>query len=179
VGPPGRSYPFVRFAQYGNIGSSVAAFTNFAWTFRLNDVPNVSEFTSLFDQYRIKKVTLMLIPNQTESIPSAANFGLMFRVIDYDDANLLTANTDYMQYQNCQLHPVVFPGIMEIPVVPRIASAVYGGGAFTSYGNTEMWLDVASPSVEHYGVKLGISQTTVSVAFQVVAKFELEFRNPR
>jgi len=103
----------------------------------------------------------------------------MYIVKDYDDANLLASNTDYLQYQNCKIvNPV--SRVRKVSLRPRIANATYGGGAFTSYSNMPaMWLDVASPSVEHYGVKIGTSATTVVINYQVVAKFVLEFKNPR
>lgn len=178
VSPPGRKYFFERWAQFGNISSSTTLFTNYAFAFRLNDLPQYAEFTNLFDQYRIKRVTLHLVPQATESIPSAAMNGVMFIVRDYDDANTLSTNLDYMQYQNLEISNLVFNGVKQISLVPRIAVATYGS-AFTSYGNTEMWLDVASPAVEHYAIKIGMSTSTAVMTYQVLVKYELEFANPR
>jgi len=179
MAPPGRVYKFTRWAQYGNIATSTTLFTNFSWKFALNDLPNASEFTTLYDQYRIVHVVLHFICNMTQGIPSAANLGAMYVVKDFDDANLLSVNTDYLQYANCRVYNPLCR-TRKVSIRPRIAVASYGGGAFTSYANQpSTFLDVASPSVEHYGIKVGFSATTVVISYQVVAQFQLEFKNPR
>jgi len=179
LAPPGRTYKYVRWAQYANIGTSTTLFINFSWKFALADLPNYTEFTALYDQYRIASVQLVLVANTTESIPSATNNGAMYIVKDFDDANLLASNTDYLQYQNCKVVSPLFH-IKKITIAPRVAVATYGGGAFTSYANNAApWLDVASPSVEHYAIKIGTTATTVQIVYQVMARFSLEFKNPR
>jgi len=179
LAPPGRTYKFTRWAQFGNIASSTSLFTNFSWKFALSDLPNSTEFTALYDQYRISHVTLMLISSTSQSIPSSVNSGCLYVVKDYDDASLLSLNTDYLQYQNCRvLNPV--SRTIKVELKPRMAVATYAGGAFTSYANQpSTFIDAASPSVEHYGVKIGISATTAVITYQVVAHYTLEFKNPR
>jgi len=177
LAPPGREYKYQRFAQYGNISTSTTVTTNFAWSFLLSDLPNYTEFTTLYDQYRIEKIELILISNTSESIPSSVNLGVMYKVTDYDDATTLSTNLDYLQYQNCKVLNPLFHK-KSFPLKPRFAVAAYAG-AFTSYANNAGWLDVASPSVQHYGVKIGFSATTVVISYQVLAKFHLSFKNPR
>lgn len=124
----------------------------------------------------------MFIPTATNAVSSAQINGCFYAVIDYDDANVLSVNTDYLQYDTFResLLPVATQGIKKIKFVPRLAAAVYGGGAFSSYANQVSWLDVASPSVEHYGVKVGLAATpATTIGYQVVARFTLEFRHSR
>jgi len=103
-------------------------------------------------------------------------------VVDFDDGNLLSTNTDYLQYETFKERLLVMPShvVKKVPLKPRIAAAAYAGGVFNSYMNTTGWLDVASPSVEHYGVKVGLAQTpTTTISYQVMARFSLAFKNPR
>lgn len=180
--PPGVTHRFTRWAQYGNISSSTATFNNFTWKFALSDLPNYTEFTTLFDQYRITAIEMLFVPTATESVSTTPINGCFFAVIDYDDATSLSTNTDYLQYDTFQQQLLVMPAssVKKIKLRPRLATAVYGGGAFTSYANTVSWLDVASPSVEHYGVKVGLAATPVTtIGYQVLARYELEFKHAR
>lgn len=82
-----------------NLGQGVGA-----W-FTLNDLLNATEFTGLFDQYRIDRVTIKLIPMVHMQVldgtaVAPVNPGMIYHAVDYDDANNPT-NAAYMQqYQN-------------------------------------------------------------------------------
>ena len=81
----------------------------------LNQVPSVSDFTGLYDQFRINAVKITIIPrgNSSDITPgsgstSAAQSVGVFSVIDYDDDTNLASISQAMQYQNCKMtrfHP--------------------------------------------------------------------------
>lgn len=71
-----------------------AASDNQGWSFKLSDLPSVSDFTALFDAYRICAVKLEFMPDVTNS-PMTANNGMTYlqtlgmgslhTVIDHND----------------------------------------------------------------------------------------------
>lgn len=193
-----------RWQTQSGIVSSEVGESSGAFVFKLDDLPDYTEFTSLFDQYRICAVKVTITSPYTGNtglVPrSGAANGLgtmpaikMYSVSDYDDAVTLTV-AQLMQYQNCRITELTTNlkgGKASFFIKPRLATAVYSG-AFTSYGNTKMWLDAASPSVEHYGFKWafdaiyadgGIAGTAttwgVATSLQWDLKYYVAFRNVR
>jgi len=61
---------------------------------------------------------------------------------------------------------------------PHIATAAYSG-VFTSFKNEpSTWIDVASPGVQHYGLKVAADVTsTNSVAIKMFVRVWVQFRN--
>jgi len=144
--------------------------------FRLNEVPNHTEFTSLFDQYRINKIKLTLVPNWTNlngahipwSQPDVTGNSPSYllnawylgnpnihSVIDHDDLNMTGANVStLMQYPNYRMtrgnriHSRYF--------TPAIATGVYDGTANTVPGGVEYkrWIDCNEADIIHFGVKV-------------------------
>ena len=76
-----------------------------AWSFNLSQLPNYTDFTNLYDQYRINKIVFKIIPKFSEASINAgtannANLAQIHSVIDYDDAVTPTALSDLVQYQS-------------------------------------------------------------------------------
>lgn len=81
-------------------------------------------------------------------------------VKDYDDSTALTDIDEYEQYSSYRFKVLDANHPVTIRVKPRVASAVYGSGVFSSYSNVKApWIDCNSPSVEHYGIKWYIDGT--------------------
>lgn len=126
-----------------------------AYSYTLNDLDQVTTFTALFDQYRIRKIQVTFRPAynmamlQTSPFSGATTYN--YHVIDQDDATALT-DAQLRQYDTCQVHTNVQQFTRTF--TPRIASAAYSG-AFSSFANlsSNTWIDVASPSVQYYGTK--------------------------
>jgi len=131
----------------------------------LGALPHYSEFTSLFDCYRITHVKMMFLYDQNSSqsvevavgVPQVTFIPYLITVNDFDDATPLTALSDYCEYENFKVERMDRP--LTISFVPRIASAVYSGGAFTGYSQAPplAWVDSGSPSVEYYGIKWAVN----------------------
>lgn len=152
----------------------------------LNVLPNVSEFTSLYDQYRINGIKVTLIPRGNQSDIGTASGTVaqsvgVFSVIDYDDISPLTSLNQALQYQNLkmtrshQIHSRYFK--------PRILNSVLanaGTGAVANAGSTRGWLDVNSGDVPHMGVKFVLQQSPNSTqTFDVKIDYYLAFKNVR
>jgi len=157
--------------------SSVAA-TFGTVNFILNLIDQVTQLTSIFDQYRIRMVEVAFHPRVSVSAPTvAANTGLFTTVIDVDDSAVLTTIGQAQDYSSA----VTGRGIdsQRRTLVPHAAIAAYSG-AFTSFANERSpWLDAASPGVIHYGMKTAWSITDVAYTIDISVRYWLEFRNVR
>jgi hypothetical protein len=171
-------YPFVRSVELGTIIPSVTVETDGAYAFSLGSLPDYTEFTALFDTYRITSVRLCFYPlflDTSATVP----YPPIHTVIDYDDNNTL-AITILNEYDSLQV--VQIGQFFERTLTPRIASAAYGAGAFTSYmqPKAKTWIDCASPNVTHYGLKYAIGIAgAANAVWQVTAHYSLEFRESR
>lgn len=126
--------------------------------FRLNQLPNYTEFTTMFDAYRINKVVLSFKPNFIESNVNASfattgyipDIGV---VIDYDSQATNPSNMNELrQYSNFREYKA--NRAFKVVVVPRTAGMIYKGPASTAYcqSRPRLWLDCENPDVPHYGV---------------------------
>jgi len=173
---------------YGTGGADNAG----AIKFQLNQLTQASSFTSLFDQYRFKKVVIDFIPLNDQSMIYASStsgseiampqMGYLTTAIDYDDAGTPTLQSDLLQYQTCKVNSITTR--FSRTIYPRMAVAAYGSSVFTSFMNAgPQWIDAASTTVEHYGLKWYLNNGTSTVAafpmYKVVCKYYLEFRTVR
>lgn len=151
-------------------------------SFSLSDLPSSSDFTSLFDQYRIAQVTLKFVPTAQNfgQSTTATDFPTVLTVIDLDDS-VAAANPDGLrQYGTCL--SVGNGTYFERVLTPRFAVAAYSG-AFTSYAqsNPHQWIDCNSPGVIHYGVKWATTPITTTsgsyVLYNVEATYVIQCRS--
>lgn len=158
-----------------------------AMSFSLNALPNSSEFTSLFDQYKIMKVKLRFIPfgdnvnlpistmTGTSSLMSPG--GPLITAIDYDDTTAPTSAADLLQYQASRVTPVPKP--LSMTIRPKFAAEIYRSGLATGYGARSGWLDTANADVPHYGIKYWMNSPSAlssSFTYQVWAEVYLALK---
>lgn len=170
-------HKFRRIAAPITLTSSTVTETLYAFQFLLSYLPSYTEFTALYDQYQIASVELRIVPQVMTATPLDPLQGFIVLAVDYDDATT-PANIDALyQYGSA----AIFPASKEIRFVlrPRAALAAYSG-AFTSYANFgNMWIDVASPSVQHYGLKVGMSASTPAHSWLVFPTYVLRLKSTR
>jgi len=140
--------------------------TDLAMIFRLDDMPNVSEFVNLFDNYRVRgvKITIKMVSNpDAQSIVGSATtnvyanyFPTLWWTTDEDDVNLVTL-VQMREYAKAR-HRVLKPNQeISIFVRPKPLQAMFKG-LTTGYalGKASQWLDLANADIPLYGVKLVI-----------------------
>lgn len=155
-------YSFSRTYLAGQIVASTTVDTLGALNFQLSSFVNSSEFTALFDQYRLSYIEVDFI-----YVNPASVLAPFYTVIDYDDSTTPAAVTDLLQYPTL-MHTA--PGQEhQRRLSPRFDYAAYSG-VFTSFAvsNAGDWVDVASPSVQYYGVKYALPATTGGTAGTVL-----------
>lgn len=159
-------------------------------------IPNVSEFSALFDRYRIKSFTVKIIPtiniNSAQSFPigtaPSACLPILQAARDYDDVSPPTTTNDLLQrsdFRSWRLEKAFKSSVMpyftmsgqQDPVVGGTAPSVLGRGQFldtSSDGQNTLWCGLKlfmETLTTAPGVQLGLLMFYVDV--------EYEFKTPR
>ena len=148
--------------------------------FYLSSVPNHTEFTSLYDQYCIKKVVFTLIPKfnvntLTDIVPP------VWSVLDYD-GTFPTNQDGMLQYQN--LHTTRGQTWHKRVLTPAILTNQYNGLTTAYTPKKGQFIDCQNDSVPHYGARImllpgvtGGSETPF--AYDLKTTYYLAFKNVR
>jgi len=150
-----------------------------AYNYALQYLTSYSEFTALFDQYRIEGIETTFIPTVTEiGAQSTWTNSFLLTAIDYDDANTYPTLNDALQVATASITPLTKSVTRKF--VPRVALAAYSG-TFASYAQAPpmQWIDCASPGVQHYGLKTAIPATGLVQSWRVMHRYHLAFRRVR
>lgn len=131
--------------------------------FMLSHLANVSEIVNLYDNYRIKKVVVQVIPsfNSSDLIQAASGpMGIpcMHYAVDSDDATVPANRTSIMENSYCRTVRLDSP--FNIVIVPRAQNVVATttGSAAGGMLPANTWLDTASQNIPHYGLKFWIDE---------------------
>lgn len=132
--------------------------------FKLNYLPNYTEFTNLYDQY---KITTVVCHVQLVSNPDAGNilnsatagnnssnwYPKLWYVRDYDDSSSLTLD-DMRQYAKAKMVVLRPNKTYRIACKPAILMQAYDTAISTAYiPKWNQWVDAASSGVPYYGLK--------------------------
>jgi hypothetical protein len=171
-----KTYTFERTQIASTITASTTVDLAVGLYFSLDSLPSYTDFTNLFDSYRIVQVRVVFMP-----VTLGVTHTPLMTIIDYDDANPLTYQTA-LQYDSAQIVATNVPH--ERVLNPRAALAAYSG-TFTSYSiaDQRMWFDAGSPSVQFFGLKYVLPAATQNYTggplYYVNATYVLQFRSPR
>lgn len=157
--------------------------------------PDYSEFTTLFDQYKIDKVDVMLIPTYTNTgITANVTQQLPVMVYALDDDDSAAASKLVLQEYGNARYTTLSNAVMGDPrplvtFQPKPAQAIYQTGATFAYGEISKgpkWIDVSYPSVPHYSFKAALdganttgTPNTVICYIDVVVKYHYSFKTVR
>jgi hypothetical protein len=175
--PSLRTFEFhsVETIPSANLFTTSAAVPTFAATyFTMSQCDNQSSFSAVFDQYRITMIEVLIEPQVSEVLSPATDVGEYISTVDIDDANVPTVYLELGGYSNSvqskgtQAHYHRF--------VPSVAVAVYSG-AFTSFASSSsLWLDCASNTIQHYGIKVAASTAAQIQTYNIVSKLHISWR---
>lgn len=180
-----------RFTRCTSITATTAAAADqgFNFTFTLADVLNPTEFTALFDQYRITacEVTLYAIPIVNTTVGDRL-YPYAHYAPDWDGPNTApTSADDLLQREDVHFHVftpekptltmrVNRPGVLATinDLVPTQASAL---------NLRSPWLDCGDSNIEHFGIPLFLSNfntgTGDAVLIRYFKRYWLEMRQTR
>lgn len=164
------------------------------YAFRLSSLPNFTDFSSLYDYYRLNYVVMRIMyrGSNLSSMESANNQHLgmpyMYYVIDRDDASAPSSVNEVREYSAARLHMFTAERrCCYIKLRPSILTETYKSAITTSYQVTRRrWLDLADDgNTPHYGVKMAIIVPVDSVQnyaaqdFDVEVRYYFQMKNPR
>jgi len=152
----------------GSIPQNVGQF------FVLSQFARYSQYLTVFDQYCFDEIEVWIEPNISQGVPVTA--AILATAIDLDDANAPSTLDEVAAKQQS----LVGEGLQGRyhRWVPHVSLAAFSG-AFTSYTSSEaMWLDSASPSVQHYGLKLASTASGNPITYSLSARATVSFRSP-
>lgn len=154
--------------------TSVPTFLGANFTFA-GLIPQNASWAAVFDQYRIMAIEAWIRPLSGTSGTVDSNGANMLSVIDYDDANTPTQVSALLAYENVMIAPMTNGHYRKFR--PHIAVSAYNG-SFSGFQNSKSgWIDVASNTVQHYGIKLAVEPTSVAYKVYISYRVWIQFRN--
>lgn len=154
----------------------------------LSNLPAISELSSLFDNYKLSKVVLKLIPYATsvDSADSSAGISgglnaIIHSVFDVDGSPTGFAGSEagiasLQQYPNYKKRRLVGNRPLKYVFVPRpqiAARGTAGSTTFVTPSGSSPWLDMSDLSVPHYGFYAVIESVAPSSTQQFI-NFRME-----
>lgn len=143
------------------------------WDFFLSQLPNYTEFTNLYNEYKIARVKVKFIYSaNNQPVTTLANITALptiYTAVDTNDSVAPTAVSDLLQYKTFKAHRADKP--FSVYFKPNYAVAAYSG-AFTSYAASAGWIDTSSVNVKHYGLKWIIDPMFYSTGTNVTGRLQ-------
>jgi hypothetical protein len=149
------------------------------FAFRLSDLPNVGEYSALFDQYKFTGIKFKVMPKNSNvggasNTTSVPGYGQIITVLDWDDANNPITKDELLQYGSCK---VSHPGRQHHRYFrPHMLNAVYRSGVSFAYNTMACkWIDMTITDVPVYGIKLWVDGPTAvsSLNVPVVVPYDI------
>jgi len=142
------------------------------FNFSLNDLPNYTEFTALFDLYKLEAIEIEWIPEYTELTDAAlvSNAVNVYFNSAIDPAGNTPASVDdVLQYRT--LHSTSITKLHKRTFVPAyLADGILPVSSYIS---------CASPSTNMYGLVYGVPVTGVAMTFRSRARYHLSLAQAR
>jgi hypothetical protein len=120
-----------------------------AFPFGLSLLPNYSEFTNLFDRYRIRQVDVRMVLAQKNA--NSVN-PTIWAYMDDDDAAIPLTKSAVLERQS--VRPFTYSDAKTVYSVSFQPRWLIDGTNKSSLAPRDTWIDMSTPAVSHYGLKL-------------------------
>lgn len=150
-----------------------------ALQFMLSHVSNVSEITNLFDNYRIRGVKVTVTPGfNSAEVVTTMNIPTMHYAIDTDDAAVPSTRIAVQENSTCRSRRLDSP--FSIYIKPRAQNVIAAAAGSVAGGMLPagQWIDTASQSIPHYGLKFWIDEFPTAAtagANKAIIKFTVTY----
>lgn len=151
----------------------------FAMNFRLSDIINYTDITSIADNYKLKSVYVRILPSFTQvGLPSIYNYPSMQWDIDKDDGTVPTVDLlrQKMGVKTRTFKAGQYIGIkISYPNIQAVVADNTGTTSAMPIGNR--WLDAVDVNVPHLGLKGVFSNVDLptSASAKVAFKFDVAY----
>lgn len=148
----------------------------FGFNFSMNDMPNFTELTSLYDNYKLTGVKVKCMPlfqtdsNSTGTINNVTNVPIFYAIDRTDDVAPPTVDA-LLEYNDHKIGSA-FKGFQVWIPNPKFqdATAAVRGG----------WVSTSNPSLNWYGLKVAIPPTgTVGTRMYVLFTYYVSCKDPK
>lgn len=148
---------FRRTFTLTQLGSSNAGAVLGGYNFTLSQLPNYTEFTNLFDSYRINKILVKFIPSHNSSDVGAGGQYIpnFHTILDYNDSTAPASLNAMYEYQNWRMSRGV-SAHKRIWTPASLDSVATTAGVASSNPTYKQWISTSSADIPHYGLKYGI-----------------------
>lgn len=180
-------YPIRRMVTTSNI-TSTSSFLDYVAPFQLSFLPDYTEFTALYDQYRVDKLVYHFIPLQSESTTYNAagspSNSLLLTAVDFDGGSSGLTLPQFLSYESCTVVPA--QRTHKVTVQPRATLA--GANAAATIVNlaiapTDTWFDCATSTLPFFGCRFATLAETGSptshISYSVWIEAFVTFKNTR
>lgn len=172
--------------QVGPTGTGVNGLVQYGLVLQgvLGNILNHTDFTRLFDRYRIKGISVKIIPMSTVArTNSVDSIGELTYRVDYDDIAMPATQNDLLESELA--HSVRLTKPISIFYKPRAKSVVIdelGNQVAVALGTNKQWLDCQNPFIPHFGLKMFFNDinrgsATVNSLFKLRTKFYFEMKD--
>jgi len=166
---------FKRNVDFGSISADgFGTETTGALNFSLIDVPGYTDFTNLYDAYKIVAVKVIFIPtsdNTTTTISSSNYNNRLFTCLDYNDSGVPATINTVREYHNCKVtgNNVIHKRFI-YPKLELDTSHQFGANP---------WTDINSSSVNYFGLKYAFEQPTndATLRYRIEAVYYMKFKS--
>lgn len=152
-------------------------------SFQLTDVQASSEFTAMFDNYRLVKVLYRwVITRNTDFTPTQTYRGFPVRILWCHDFNDSTPLSSAEMMQRAGMRELYMQGDEKpasrwYSLNPAVLHVGYESGVASAYTpKWRQWIDTASSSTPHYGLKWHVSNLYGGLQLRLEAKCIYEFK---
>lgn len=154
-------------AKYGAIG------------FTLDTVPNYSEFTALYDEYKLLKATVFIwlqFPPSSGAFTTTAYSPVLFIARDRNTSTAPASTTEVTEYAGHKFRKLSDMKILRFSAVPNV---MVNANGYTVKTEFSPWLNTSDATIYHYGFRYAIDYLPTGAAVNFLVKYKLAFRNPR
>lgn len=147
----------------------------FAFQFNMSALPNFSEFSNLFDRYKITgvKLRILFLANSIEiGSPTQYAIPVIHHCTDIDDANPPSTENEILQKNFVKTRRLDEP--FTVFLRPKPTMEVFNSVTTTGYAvGKSSWIDMASSGIPHYGWKAWVNNGQSSTSTQVLGRLKI------
>jgi len=174
-------HSFVRLVDYGVLGKAVAD-QGYGIGFSLQDVSSYTEFTSLFNAFRINRVDVTFLYQQTINT-STFCFPTLFVSYDANDIAVPASEAVLLERANTKVMAFSTNRMMiNFSLRPNMLAATSGLAIAAELPKTT-WCDSADPSNTFYGLKVWAQNYNTGISgnmqIRVLFKYHMSFKTAR
>lgn len=180
----GTKYLFKRTVLLSPLSANGGSNSISALNFKLSDLPSYTDFTNMFQKYKISAVKIMLYPKyiDTTGTDVVQNTRVFIATVRDADSSITTLDAIRSQ-QDCKVHfstKRVIQHYVKSPAFPQVINQSMDGSSNLTTRPATGYLDREHPDIQHYGVYMGFegSDAVQIQYYRREAVFYLSMRDP-